>query len=98
MAMNLIQEFNGTNQEATIPWLDHVAAFAKKTGFNPLEIGMSKLKGMSLCDVNAISQEGNLTYFQFHQLLLQHYSSIPYALDALNAYAHLTQGENESIT
>ena len=23
-AMNLIQEFNGTNPEATIPWLDHI--------------------------------------------------------------------------
>ena len=63
-----------------------------------LEIGMSKLKGMALCDVNAISKEGNLPYFQFHQLLIEHYSNVPYASDALNAYAYLMQGENETVT
>ena len=56
--MNLIQEFDGTNQGATIPWLDHVEAIAKKTGFDPLEIGMNKLRGMVLCDINAASKEG----------------------------------------
>ena len=59
---------------------------------------MSKLKGMALCNVNAISKEGNLTYFQFHQLLIEHYSNILYASDTINAFAYLTQGENESIT
>ena len=33
-AMNLIQEFDGTNLEATIPWLDHIESVEKKTGFN----------------------------------------------------------------
>ena len=32
MAMNSIQELNGTNQEATILRLDHVKAIAKKDG------------------------------------------------------------------
>ena len=97
MAMNSIQEFDGTNREATIPWLDHIEAFGKKTGFDPLEVGMSKLKGTALRDVNAIGKEGNLSYFQFCQLLIEHYSNIPYALDTLNADAHLIQGENEMV-
>ena len=44
MAMSLIQEFDGTNCEATILWLDHIEAIAKKTDFDPLEIGMSKVQ------------------------------------------------------
>ena len=83
---------------ATIPWLDHVKAFAKKTGFNPLEIGMSKLKDTALCDINAASKEDTLLYFWFHHLLMEHSSNVPCVPDALNAYAHLMQGKNESIT
>ena len=60
IAMNSIQEFNGMNREATILWLDHIEAVSKKMGFDPLEIGMSKLKGMTLCKIDAISKEGNL--------------------------------------
>ena len=92
MAMNSIQEFNGTNQEATIPWLDHVKGVTKKTGLDPLEMGMP------LCDINVASKEGTLWYLQFYQLLIEHYANILYVSDALNAYAHLIQGENESIT
>ena len=62
-AMNLIQEFKSTNWEATIPWLDHLEGVTNKTGLDPLEIGMSKLKGMALCDINAASKEGSLLYF-----------------------------------
>ena len=35
MVMNLIQEFDGTNPEAAIPWLDHIEGVAKKMGFDP---------------------------------------------------------------
>ena len=59
---------------------------------------MSKLKGMALCDINAASKEDTLLYFQFHQLLTEHYLNALYASDTLNAHAHLMQGENESIT
>ena len=48
MMMNSIQEFDSTNRKATIPWLDHVKAIAKKMGFDPLEVHMSKLKGTAL--------------------------------------------------
>ena len=58
---------------------------------------MSKLKSIALHNVNAASKEGTLLYFQFCQILIEHYSHIPYESDALNAYAHLVQGEQESI-
>ena len=86
------------NLEATIPWLDHIESTAKKTGFEPVEVGMSKLKGSVLCDVNTASKEGTLSLFQFCQLLIEHYSNIPHVSDALNAYVHLVQGEHESVT
>ena len=98
MAVNSIPEFNGTDREVTIPWLDHVEAIARKTGFDPLGVGMSKLKGMALCDVNTISKEGNSLYLQFCQLILEHYLNILYASDSLNAHAHLTQSKNETVT
>ena len=72
-AMNSIQEFNSTNQEVTIPWLDHVKGVVKNTGFNILEIAMSKLKGTALCDINTFSKEGTLSYFHFCQLLIASY-------------------------
>ena len=48
MAMKSIQQFDGTDREATIPWLDHDEAVARKRGFDPLEISMIKLKAMAL--------------------------------------------------
>ena len=98
MAINLIQEFNGTNLEATIPWLDHIESVTKKTGFDPMEVGMSKLKDLVLHNINAAIKEGTLSYLQFCQLLIEHYSNILYVSDALNAYAHLVQGKQKSIS
>ena len=96
-AINSIQEFNGTHTEATISWLDHINSIVKKMGFDPVEVGMSKLKVSVLHDVNAASKEGTLSYFWFCQLLIEHYSNIPYASDTLNAYIHLAQGKHELI-
>ena len=31
-----------------MPWLDHMEPVVKMMGFNPLVIGMGKLKGMAL--------------------------------------------------
>ena len=36
---------------------------AEKTGVGPLEVGISKLKGLALDDINAIHKEGHLTWF-----------------------------------
>ena len=97
-AINSIQKFNGTNPEATIPWQDHIKSVTKNMGFGPVEMGMSKLKGTVLCNVSAASKEDTLSYFWFSQLLMEHYSNIPYASDALNTYAHLAQGKHELVT
>ena len=86
-----LKVFDGTNWKATIPWLVHIERVAKKTGFNPLEIGMSKWKGMDLCGINIIGKEGNFTYLWFHQLFTEHYSNILYSSDAISAYVYLTQ-------
>ena len=96
-AINSIQEFDGTNPEATIPWLGHIKSVTKKIGFDPIEVGMSKLNGLVLCEINAASKEGTFSYFCFHQLFIEHYLNSPYALDTLSAYAHLVQSEHESI-
>ena len=58
MATNSIQEYDGMDREATIPWLDHIETIAGKTGFNTLKIGRSKLKGTALCDINVINKGG----------------------------------------
>ena len=47
---NSTQEFDGSNREATILWLDQVELVAKRTGIDPLEVGISKLKGLALGD------------------------------------------------
>ena len=31
-----------------LSWLDQVEVVAKRTGFDPLEVGISKLKGLAL--------------------------------------------------
>ena len=95
--MNLIQVFNGTNPEATIQWLAHIKGVTKKMDFDPVDIGMGKLKDTALHDVNTASKEGTLMYFWFHLLHIEHYWNIPYASDTLNTYTHLAQGEHESI-
>ena len=68
-----------------------------KTGFDLVEVSMSKLKGLVLHNVNAASKEGTLLYSWFCQLLIEHYSNILYVSDALNTYAHLAQVEYESV-
>ena len=39
--LNLIQEYDGSKREATIPWFDHIEVVAKKMGIDPLEVGVS---------------------------------------------------------
>ena len=43
--VNSIQEYDGSNMDATIPWLDPIEMVAGNTGLDPLEVGISKLKG-----------------------------------------------------
>ena len=39
---------------ATIPWLDQVELLAERTGNDPVDVGISKLKGLALDDINTI--------------------------------------------
>ena len=65
MTLNSIQEYDGTNKQATILWLDHTEMVAEKIGIDPLEVGISKLKGLALGNINAIDKEGHLTWYSF---------------------------------
>ena len=39
---------------ATKPWLDQVNLVPERTGNDPAEVGISKLKGLALGDINTI--------------------------------------------
>ena len=89
MTLNSIQEYDGSNKDGTIPWLDHIEMVVEKTGIDPLEVGISRLKGLALGDINAICKEDNLIRYSFRQRLIEHYSDVLSALDAIFAYSHL---------
>ena len=42
-ALGSIQELNGKDKSATIPWLDQVKLVAEKTGNDLVEVGITKL-------------------------------------------------------
>ena len=69
MSLNSIQEYDGRNKDAMIPWLDHIKMVVEKYGIDPLEVGISKLKGLALGNINVIHKEGNLTWYSFRQRL-----------------------------
>ena len=52
--LNAIQEFDGSDRESTLIWLYQVELVAERTGFDPLEVGISKLKGLALGDISTI--------------------------------------------
>ena len=41
----------------TIPWLDQVELVAERTGNDLIEVGISKLRGLTLGDINTIRKE-----------------------------------------
>ena len=53
-ALRSIQECDGNNRAGTIPWLDQVKLVAERTGNDPVEVNISKLKGLALGDINKI--------------------------------------------
>ena len=98
MALNCIQKYDGSNKDAMIPWLDHIEMVAEKTGIDLREAGISKLKGLALGTINAIHKEGHVMLYSFRQRLIEHYSNVPYVLDTMFAYSHLSQGNEEPTT
>ena len=95
MSLNSIKEYDGSDREVTIPWLDHIKLVAKKMGKDPLEVGISKLQGTALGDINARHKEGNVTWYKVRQRLIEYYLNMPYTSDSMFAYSHLSQGEDE---
>ena len=63
-----IQEFDENDTAATIHWLDQVKLVVERTGNNPVEVGISKLKGLVLGDINTIRKEEGLTWHKFRQI------------------------------
>ena len=61
MSLNSIKEYDGSEREVTILWLDHIKLVAKKMGIDPLKVGISKVQGTALGNINAMCKEGNLT-------------------------------------
>ena len=98
MTLNFIKEYDGTNKDAMILWLDHIEMVGEETGIDSLEVGISKLKEVALGDINAIHKEGHLTWYTFRQRLIELYLNVPYVLDAMFVYSHLSQGDEESTT
>ena len=68
---------------------------AERTGNDPVEAGINKLKGLALGDINTIRKKG-LTWQKLRQLLTENYSDIPYVSDVMVAYTQLTQQDDKS--
>ena len=66
-ALGSIQEFDGNDKVATIPYLDLVELVAERTGNNPVEVSISKLKGLVLSDINTIRKVEGLTWHEFRK-------------------------------
>ena len=94
--LNTIQQFDGSNRESTLTWPDQVELVAEGTGFAPLEVGIIKLKGLALGDINTIHMEGGLSWHNFRQHLIEQYSNVPYAPGTMFAYLKISQQDNES--
>ena len=84
-----IKEFNGNEKATTIPWLGQVKLVAERTGNNPVEVGISKLQGFALGDINTVRKEEGLTWHKFRQILIENYSYIPYMPDVMVASTNL---------
>ena len=81
--LNSLQEYDASDRNATILWLDHIELVTEKMGIDPLEVGISKLKGIVLGDINTIHKEGNLMWYRLRQRLIENYSNVPYVSDAM---------------
>ena len=71
---------------------------AKRTGNDPVEVCISKLKGSALGDINPIRKKEGLMWHKFRQILIVNYSNIPYVSDVVVAYTNLMQQDDESTS
>ena len=76
-ALRSIQEFDGNDKATTITWLDQAKLVVKRTGNDPVEVGISKLKGLALGGINKVRKEEGLTWLKLGKILIENYSNIP---------------------
>ena len=74
--LNSIQEYDGSERDTMIPWLDQVELVAERTSIDPLEVGISKLKELALGDISTILKEEVLSWHKFQQCLIEQYSNV----------------------
>ena len=82
----------------TIPWLNQVEQVTERTGNDLVEVGMSKLKGLTLGDITTVRKGEGLRWHKFRQVLIENYSNVPYVSDAMVAYNNITQQDKESTS
>ena len=98
LALGCIPDFDGKDKAVTIPWLDQVEHVTKRTGNNLVEVGMSKLKGLTLGDISPVRKEEGLMWHKFHQIVIENYSNVPYVSDTMVVYNNLTQQDDKSTS
>ena len=59
-ALGSLQEFDRKDKSTTIPLLDQVELVAEKIGNDLVEVGISKLMGLALGNINTIKKEEGL--------------------------------------
>ena len=96
--LNALQEYDRSDREATIPWLDQVELVAERTGIDPLEVGISKLEGLALANINTVCKEEGLSWHKCRQCLIEQYFNVLYVPDTMLAYSKISQQHDESTT
>ena len=85
VALSPINWFDGMDKSNTMSWLEQVEVVAERNNQAPLEVGMAKLKGASLCNIH---KRCNLTWPQLRKLLIENYSDTPYVSDKVKVKLH----------
>ena len=54
--------------------------------------------GLALGNINTIRKEEGLMWHRFRQIMIENSSNVPYKSNAMVAYSHLTQQDDESTS
>ena len=70
----------------------------ERTGIDPVEVGISKLKGLALANDSTVCKEEGLSCHKFRQCLIEQYLNVPYVPDAMFIYSMISQWDDQSTT
>ena len=98
LALGSTPDFDGKDKTMTISWLDQVEQVTERTDNDLVEVGMIKLKGLTLGNITTVRKEEGLTWHKFRQVLIENHSNIHYVSHAMVAYNNVTQQDNESTS